>query len=552
MNGQVKNILESNDMLISIAKNFIKPTYLLIPALLAPPLAIGDNYNVISGTFFMGTVTSAPIVLVPGNNTGVLVEGTFQGTSLSESNQALFAPFPFFGVPVGTYTAQTGVDAVTHAAPTVDLLNETADMGSFYAFWNGTEFNQGSTTANVFDNFDRTYTLSWTSLIVGGPFNGKTGSWVMLVDCPACPAVEAGPSTTLTATQNSVSTHTVTQADGNVTLTTDLVSTAGYLFSWSATNDAVDSGNVVTTPTFTFDPSTVAVGKYNVTLKVTNTNTTPQQKSLTTFIIHVVATGTLADIGDTDNDGVANTADLIDNTTTPTQIQGKTANSTDYILESSAGSLSLGNIAVCADTNAAEVTLNQIKNNAGTSCTATAKATDDIYSVTSGIGGYFDVQIGSLTRGDQVDLVIPLHEPLPRNAGFRKFNNSQTPAWSPFDTTTIDSVASAPGSAGTCPAPTSTAWKSGLTQGHNCIRLSVTDAGPNDGDGFSNGVITLTGTIEGYPGIDANLIDGCSMSSSPKPLNEHLEWLIVAAFLLGLGFLRRTHTDNTSLTTNKR
>ena len=97
MNGQVKNILESNDMLISIVKKCIKPTCLLIPALLASPLAVSDSYNVVSGTFFMGTVTPAPIVLVPGNNTGVLVEGTYQGTSLSNSNQVLFAPFQFFG-----------------------------------------------------------------------------------------------------------------------------------------------------------------------------------------------------------------------------------------------------------------------------------------------------------------------------------------------------------------------------------------------------------------------------------------------------------------------
>ncbi|HEY9050742.1 MAG TPA: hypothetical protein VIQ03_04315, partial [Gammaproteobacteria bacterium] len=301
-------------------KRIIKPAYLLIPSLMVSPFAFGDDYPVVSGTFFMATVTSAPINLSPGSNTGVLTEGIFQGTPNTFNNHELFEPFDFFGFPVGSYTAENGVDTdgipyvdalgnVTpdvstnpHPAPSVDLISGTADMSSFYAYWSGTEFNQGSSSAPVIDNFDGTYTISWQSLIVGGPFNGKTGSWVMTVTCPACPPSESGPAANLSATQNSIITRTVTTGDGLVTVSTDLSSTTGYSFNWGDTNDALDAGNIDTTPTFTFDPSSVAVGSYNVTLKISNNNTIPIQKSITTFIIQVVASGTLADIGDSDND----------------------------------------------------------------------------------------------------------------------------------------------------------------------------------------------------------------------------------------------------------
>ncbi|MDP2825110.1 MAG: FxDxF family PEP-CTERM protein, partial [Sulfuritalea sp.] len=53
----------------------------------------------------------------------------------------------------------------------------TVDLSSFTAFWNGTNFNQGD--AGVVGTVDAAgnYAISWSSLIVGGPFNNFTGSW---------------------------------------------------------------------------------------------------------------------------------------------------------------------------------------------------------------------------------------------------------------------------------------------------------------------------------------------------------------------------------------
>lgn len=523
-------------MLDLTIKKISKSLVFIMPFITATT-TYADDYPIVSGSFFMATVTSETIELTPGSNTGVLTEGVYQGTSLSPTNQALFAPFQFFGNPVGTYTAQTGVDNGTHSAPSLNLVTGIADMSSFYAFWNGTEFNQGNSTAAIVDNFDGTYTLSWESLIVGGPFDGKTGSWVMVVECPNCPESESGPAVDLTAVQDGVTTRTVTQADGTVNISTDLTSTTGYLFNWSDTSDELDNGSITTTPGFSFDPATVDIGAYSVTVRVTNNNTTPVQKSLSTLIINVVESGTLSEIGDNDNDGVANAYDGISDAT---QLQGEAGNNSTYVLASSDGKLVVGDVAACVSSNSAAVTLNQIKNNAASACGVTDKAADDVFSVTTGIGGYYNFQVRNVARGSTVDVVVPLNTALPKNAGIRKFNNSQSPAWSAFNTQGSDAVASASSSqAGVCPAADSSSWQAGLKQGDECIRLSITDAGANDADGLSDGVINLTSTVIGYDGINTDLQEGCSMSGNHSELRHHLEWIMIGLFLFGLSLKAR-------------
>jgi hypothetical protein len=69
------------------------------------------------------------------------------------------------------------------------------DISAFFANWNGTDFNQGSsaatlTTSNcVAGTCD--FTMSWTSLIVGGPFGGNTGSWILNGTVSAIPVPAA-------------------------------------------------------------------------------------------------------------------------------------------------------------------------------------------------------------------------------------------------------------------------------------------------------------------------------------------------------------------------
>ena len=468
---------------------------LLLTLLLASPAASADEFEIISGSFFMATVSDSVSILEPGNNTGILTEGVYQGETPSgpypndpvnsnvSGNQVLFAPFPFFGQPVGSYTAENGVDAAdpVHAAANIDLVAGVADLGSFYAYWNGTEFNQGHTSATVIDNFDGTYKLFWSSLILGGPFDGKTGDWTMLVNCTTCPPSAAGPSVVLSGSQGGFVTHTVTQDAGDFVVSTDLTNVDGYSFNWSPTDDLIDGGIINADSTMTIDPSLIPVGTYLIKTNISNNNNDPVEKSASTMLINVVATGVLADIADDDNDGVPNAVDSISD---PLMLQGKEGDNDSFILSSSAGILTLGDTAQCVGNTAAAVSANDIKNNVGTACTAATNVVDTLGEVETGIGGYYDFAVRNLTQAGQVQVALPLTEPLADNAGYRSY--SFVGGWKPFATTDTEAVYSAAGTSGNCPSIDDASWVAGLKKGDNCIRLTITDGGANDADGVRN------------------------------------------------------------------
>jgi hypothetical protein len=108
------------------------------------------------------------------------------------ASQAIVMPVPFFAVAFGVATnetdPQTGESTATPTL-TVDGGALSGDLSAFAASWNNQEFNQGSpkpdgslpgnTTAvtGTLDEATGRYTLDWTSLIVGGPFNNFTGVW---------------------------------------------------------------------------------------------------------------------------------------------------------------------------------------------------------------------------------------------------------------------------------------------------------------------------------------------------------------------------------------
>ncbi|GAA1461404.1 hypothetical protein [Williamsia maris] len=168
-----------------------------------------------------GSVT----LLSPGTEGG-LRTGAFQseptpgfdnGNSLAGS---IMKPTRFFGVGFGVST--NAVDPQTRnpvVAPTVqnDGGKLTANLTAWAASWNNQEFNQGApkvaakagpkvpgaeqaeqawdyvsqkwlgqsaaapvqgpSATGTYDSSAKTYELQWTSLIVGGPFNGFTGVW---------------------------------------------------------------------------------------------------------------------------------------------------------------------------------------------------------------------------------------------------------------------------------------------------------------------------------------------------------------------------------------
>lgn len=102
-------------------------------------------------------------------------------------------------------------------------------------------------------------------------------------------------------------------------------------------------------------------------------------------------------------------------------------------------------------------------------------------------GGLYDFEIQGLNPGDAATVVVPLQSGIPPQASYRKY--SPRGGWADFAETGRDALATAPRSDGQCPGLQSDAWVPGLNAFHTCVRLTLTDGGPNDADGVADGVI---------------------------------------------------------------
>jgi hypothetical protein len=155
----------------------------------AAPVAIA-SMNITGGSFNMATVTPGPIAYsFFGPNTNLV--GGYIGGGVDSPAADPNAPvsFSFFGAPVNTYTNSSNYATANNAAGsqlggpvptgTVDAVagTMTLNLSSWFADWNGTSFNQGSAATGTWNAGTGAYNISWSKLITGGSFNGKTGDW---------------------------------------------------------------------------------------------------------------------------------------------------------------------------------------------------------------------------------------------------------------------------------------------------------------------------------------------------------------------------------------
>lgn len=161
------------------------------------------------------------------------------------------------------------------------------------------------------------------------------------------------------------------------------------------------------------------------------------------------------------------------------------------------------------------------------------------------IGGCFDFELRDLTPGATGSIVLPLSTPVPTRADpgntitYRKLING---TWRTFDRSTGDTFRTAPGTRTadgvSCPQPSSDEY-TGLTAGHNCLLLNISDGGPNDDDGLANGTVVDPGGLAEITRVTGT--DGCSMTGVNRKANDHADWWLLSAFigLLGWFSLRR-------------
>lgn len=172
--------------------------------------AIPTVMNVTGGSFAMGFFTpSGPIPITLFGSGAADITDLYRpagwNTSTPQANGVAapgsIASFTFgtsVGNQVNTFTAAaSGQVGVAGGGPfpvfTGSLVNGTSNfnMSSFFADWNGTEFSQGNTAAALTlsgcASSSCNYSMAWQSAIVGGAFNGQTGTWVLSGTIAAVP-----------------------------------------------------------------------------------------------------------------------------------------------------------------------------------------------------------------------------------------------------------------------------------------------------------------------------------------------------------------------------
>ncbi len=277
-----------------------------------------------------------------------------------------------------------------------------------------------------------------------------------------------------------------------------------HSYDWSLTDNAlVDLSGSATDATFLFDPAGLTPGFYNLHVRVTDSGTPP----LTTegeLLLEVVASAPTLGSGDSDGDGISDALesyddsdgdgipDYLDPDDQPQdQLPTATGMPGSYLMRTEPGlQLRLGDIAFAAGADGAQVEQSDIAAYGDDQGGAGLNPQDSLPNV----GGYFDFEIHGLPRpGASVSVVIPVLDPIPAGAVYRKYDPLS--GWRDFVTDANNTIASAPGQPGRCPPPSDPAYGNGLTPGHHCIRLTIEDGGPNDNDGSANSVIEDPGTL---------------------------------------------------------
>ncbi|MGD8325204.1 MAG: hypothetical protein PVF50_12635, partial [Gammaproteobacteria bacterium] len=141
---------------------------------------------------------------------------------------------------------------------------------------------------------------------------------------------------------------------------------------------------------------------------------------------------------------------------------------------------------------------------------------DDDYLYPAGV---FNVEVTNLAVGGTATIAISLADAIPANATLREFVIAS--GWSRFLTDIDNLVQSAPGSLGNCPPPGSAEYTDGLTEGHFCLQLRLTDGGANDADGVADGTIRLLSGPAMYIGPDPDIqVSNTGLSSAVFHAND--------------------------------
>jgi hypothetical protein len=151
---------------------------------------------------------------------------------------------------------------------------------------------------------------------------------------------------------------------------------------------------------------------------------------------------------------------------------------------------------------------------------------------------YYDFEISDIQPvGSSINIVLPLQQNIPEFGIYRKYMVRQ--GWQDFVENADNSLASAVSVNDVCPAPNSNAYSRGLTEGDDCVRLTIKDGGPNDADSIENGTIDDPGGIAVQSVTDIVKTIDPEKSSSGGVFTLNIGLLLM--LLVWRGFLARSN-----------
>ncbi len=402
---------------------------------------------------------------------------------------------------VGEDQTVTADVSLTGFAPQYPIVIEyevsgTADSGDMTLSSGQVELTEGKVASIEFttlaDNLvetDESIVITLTSVTGAAVLqNEPQVRTITIVDRNVAPELE------LTVQQQELKGTSVYRDQGQVVVTANLFDANNDALTVTFTPDSNLEGAEVVDNELRFEPLEVLADTVTIAISVTDGQaTTNNQVQLLLFD----ALPQLSAAIDSDNDGISDAEegvsdsdndrvpDYLDSVDDPTLLATESGGDEKALMQTTDGlQLSLGDTAAATQTGDALLSTDDITDENGET------VEDEEFSI---VGGVYDFEVSGLNDITRIaNVVIPLTQAIPENAVYRKFNGTQ---WLDFVEDADNALASAQKVDGICPAANSDAYSAGLTAFDQCIRLTLSDGGPNDADGEVNGVIKDPGGI---------------------------------------------------------
>lgn len=546
--------LDSDADTISNLEEFTTGTDILrdeqVPQIIAADLSIINA----SGLFTQATATGAVayddkdgLLATTTNDSGFYSPGKYEvlWTATDAAGNAASAAQTLIVNPLANFYADQQVAEGASVAVNVELNGMAADYPvtipytvSGSAKGNGVDYTladgelvissgvQGSIEFSIIDDGLTDESIESVVITMGTPTNAVAGQHKEFV--ASIMQSNIAPQVDLAIGQAEAQSSITLKDQGLITvmaMVEDLNMSDEHSFDWSLSDETLlDTDGDVADSTFTIDPEAMPAGLYTVAVNVTDSagNIVYRER-----LIQILQEAPVLTELDSDGDGVNDSVDgyldvdydgipqYLDAVDQPYALPVKTAVSDRYLIETRAGiQLSLGKVAREIGANSAVLDVNDI---------AALYPVLDISAV-SFSSGVTNVRASGLSLADtSMRIVLPQLAAIPNTPIFTTLTLSDL-AWKRFTEDAANTLYSAVGAQGYCPAPQDSAYELGLVPGSWCVMLTIEDGGQNDGDGSVNGMIDHLGGVQDLGLITDSDEDGFADQLDAFP-NDPLEWL---------------------------